>query len=169
MDESGFGIGTSQTNCVVVDATMCIHWKVVLSRQEWVSVIECISADKYILPPLVIFKATTIDSTWSTNPYVYDWRFSASTKGWTSNIHRLQWLQQVFEPETHGIADGRPRLLIADGYNSHISASFIAHYMQYNIDLLILPPHCSHILQPLDIGVFRPLKTTLANETDQLI
>ena len=41
--------------------------------------------------------------------------------------------------------------------------------MQYNIDLLILPPHCSHILQPLDVAVFGPLKTALASETDQLI
>jgi hypothetical protein len=168
MDESGFGVGTSQTNRVVVDATMRTHWKVVPGRQEWVSVIECISANKRVLPPLVIFKATTIDSTWSTNPHVSDWRFSASAKGWTSNIHGLQWLQQVFEPETREIANGRPRLLIADGHDSHISANFIAHCMQHNIDLLILPPHCSHILQPLDVAVFGPLKTALANETDQL-
>jgi hypothetical protein len=46
MDELGFGIGTSQTNRVVVDSTMHTHWKLVPSRQEWVSVIECISADK---------------------------------------------------------------------------------------------------------------------------
>jgi hypothetical protein len=40
--------------------------------------------------------------------------------------------------------------------------------MQHNIDLLILLPHCSHILQPLDVAVFRLLKTALASETDQL-
>ena len=57
MDESGFGIGTSQTNRVVVDATIYMHWKVVPGRQEWVSVIECISVDKCVLPLLVIFKA----------------------------------------------------------------------------------------------------------------
>ena len=90
IDESGFWIGISQTNCIVVDATIRTHWKVILGHQEWVSVIECISADKRILPPLVIFKATTIDSLWSTNPHVYDWRFSVSTKGWTSNIYGLQ-------------------------------------------------------------------------------
>jgi DDE superfamily endonuclease/Tc5 transposase DNA-binding domain/helix-turn-helix, Psq domain len=168
MDESGFGIGTSQTNRVVVDATMRTHWKLVPGRQEWVSVIECISADKCALPPLVIFKATTIDSAWSANPQVFNWRFSASTKGWTSNVHGLQWLQWVFEPETREKASGKPRLLIADGHDSHITGNFIAHCMQHNIDLLILPPHCSHILQPLDVGVFGPLKTALSVETDQL-
>jgi len=38
--------------------------------------------------------------------------------------------------------------------------------MQNAIDLMILPPHCSHILQPLDVGVFAPLKRALACETD---
>ena len=38
--------------------------------------------------------------------------------------------------------------------------------MQNTIDLIILPPHCSHILQPLDVGVFAPLKRALASETD---
>ncbi|KFZ17822.1 hypothetical protein V501_01531, partial [Pseudogymnoascus sp. VKM F-4519 (FW-2642)] len=37
-----------------------------------------------------------------------------------------------------------------------------------NIDLLILPPHCSHLLQPLDVGVFGPLKKYHAYETDRL-
>lgn len=38
--------------------------------------------------------------------------------------------------------------------------------MDNGIDLLILPPHCSHVLQPLDVGVFSPLKRALATETD---
>ena len=38
--------------------------------------------------------------------------------------------------------------------------------MQHAIDLLILPPHTSHVLQPLDVGVFAPLKRALASETD---
>jgi hypothetical protein len=38
--------------------------------------------------------------------------------------------------------------------------------MENAIDLLIIPPHTSHILQPLDVGVFAPLKRALASETD---
>jgi hypothetical protein len=45
----------------------------------------------------------------------------------------------------------------------------IALCMENNIDLLILPPHCSHLLQPLDVGVFGPLKKYHAYETDRLL
>jgi hypothetical protein len=53
-----------------------------------------------------------------------------------------------------------------DGHSSHITANVIALCMRNAIDLLILPLHCSHIPQPLDVGVSAPLKRALASETD---
>lgn len=53
-----------------------------------------------------------------------------------------------------------------DGHGSHITANVISHCMQNAIDLLILPPHTSHVLQPLDVSIFAPLKRALAAETD---
>lgn len=46
------------------------------------------------------------------------------------------------------------------------TANVIAHCMEHAIGLLILPPHTSHVLQPLDVSVFAPLKRALATETD---
>jgi hypothetical protein len=47
-----------------------------------------------------------------------------------------------------------------------MTANIVAHYIERAIDLLILPPRCSHALQPLDVRVFLPLKRALAAETD---
>ena len=33
-------------------------------------------------------------------------------------------------------------------------------------DLMVLPPHCSAILQQLDVGIFPPLERALAPGTD---
>ena len=30
--------------------------------------------------------------------------------------------------------------------------------MENKVHLMCLPPHCSHLLQPLDVGIFKPLK-----------
>ena len=38
--------------------------------------------------------------------------------------------------------------------------------MDYNIILLVMPPHASHLIQPLDLSIFGPLKTYLARQTD---
>lgn len=46
---------------------------------------------------------------------------------------------------------------------------FIAHCMEHNIHLLHLPPHTSHLLQPLDVGLFAPFKKALLADLDPLI
>ena len=50
------------------------------------------------------------------------------------------------------------RILVLDGHSLHINnIEFIEHCIQHNIHLLCLPAHTTHILQPLDIGLFSPL------------
>ena len=139
--------------------------KVIAGKQEWVTDIECISAAGEALPPLLIFKGEYLNTRWLDERSPEGWYFATSKNGWTSNKLGLAWLTTVFEPLTREKAEGRRRLLIADGHGSHIQADLIAHCMQNNIDLLIMPAHCSHILQPLDIGVFSAFKRYHSVET----
>ena len=123
--------------------------------------LECICADGTILNPLGIFRGQNVLQGWIPDNVINSWYFSTNTKGWTSNLHGLEWLKRVFEPQTRTKARGQQRLLICDGHDSHISRSFISHCIQNRITLLILPPHTSHILQPLDVSIFGPLKRRL--------
>jgi hypothetical protein len=100
MDESGFDIGTSQKNRVIAYSAQSIHWKAVPGRQVWVLFVGCTSAAGMSLPPLIIFKAEQLRRTWITKDTPNYWRFSASFKGWTSNIHGLDWLRTIFDPVT---------------------------------------------------------------------
>lgn len=49
-------------------------------------------------------------------------------------------------------------LLVYDGHSSHISLSVVEAVRQENVVILKLPPHTSHVLQPMDLTVFKPLK-----------
>ena len=132
--------------------------KVIGGKQEWVTDIECISAAGEALPPLLIFKGESINTRWINERSPEGWFFATSRNGWTSNDLGFAWLKNVFEPFTREKAAGRRRLLIANRHGSHIQGKFITHYMENGINLLIMPPHCSHILQPLDVGVFSACK-----------
>lgn len=169
MDETGFAVGTTQSTRIIIDSTQKSNWKVTPGKQEWITAIECVSATGRALSPMVIFKAKDTNSRWIPEGAPFNWRFSTSNSGWTSNSHGFEWLRTVFEPESRQKSKEKPRLLIADGHASHITANMIALCMENNIDLLILPPHCSHLLQPLDVGVFGPLKKYHAYETDRLL
>ena len=48
--------------------------------------------------------------------------------------------------------------LFFDGHHSHISLELIRVAWEHNVKLFCLPPNCTHIVQPLDVGVFGPAK-----------
>ncbi len=64
MDESGFGVGESQTTRVLVPLNRTQKYKVVAGKQEWVTVIECIDTAGGSLTPIIIFKGKNINSGW---------------------------------------------------------------------------------------------------------
>jgi hypothetical protein len=47
--------------------------------------------------------------------------------------------------------------MLFDGYSLHISSDVIRLCLKHKVILLCLPPHTTHLLQPLDIGLFGPL------------
>ena len=80
-----------------------------------------------------------------------------SKTGWTDNELGLAWLKNCFEPGTLRYDDNgkrRSRILIFDGHASHISTEAIRFCIKTDIIALCLPRHSTHLLQPLDVGVF---------------
>ena len=67
----------------------------------------------------------------------------------------LEWLDFFLK----SIPPARPVLLLEDGHSSHITIDVIEKARANDVHLLCLPAHTSHILQPLDIGVFKSFKT----------
>jgi hypothetical protein len=53
----------------------------------------------------------------------------------------------------------RPALIVYDGHSTHIDEEIILRALEENIIILKLPPHTSHLLQPLDLAVFKVFKT----------
>ena len=78
--------------------------------------------------------------------------FGCSDSGWINQSLFLQWFKKY-------IPSARPVLAIEDGHCSHISMEVIKLAQENQIHLLCLPSHTTHILQPLDVGVFKSLKS----------
>src|SRR5450755_3337408 len=60
------------------------------------------------------------------------------------------------------------RLLIVDGHSSHVNMAFLKLADRMRIIIGIMPPHSTHRIQPLDIGMFRPLSIAYTNQLNQL-
>src|SRR5436853_7922974 len=69
---------------------------------------------------------------------------------------------ECFEPVMKFKANRQKRLLICDGHDSHISAQFVWFCINHNIIIFVPLSRSSHLPQPLDVGVFRPLKNAMS-------
>ena len=75
-------------------------------------------------------------------------------------------ISKLFIPHTNQIPG--PKLLIMDGHGSHLNIDIINLCRENNIHLYCLPPHTTHIFQPLDVAIFRPVKAHF-NKITQLL
>ena len=170
MDETEYAIGAVQRSYIVVNKELKTRYRAQLGQQEWASVMECICIDGESIPPFLILKREKIMSSWiPTTALHLNWHFGSSQKGWTSNALGYEWLVRVFDPMTRSAESNTTRMLICDGHDSHISTKFVAHCIENDICLFLLLPHSSHLLQPLDVGVFSSLKTGVSADLDRLI
>lgn len=85
---------------------------------------------------------------------------AVTENGWTDDKQCLNWFTQSFIPQARARTsdDSETILLIMDGHGSHVTQEMRDAAIAHNIALYILPPHTTHMLQPLDVGVFGPLQ-----------
>ena len=104
----------------------------------------CVSPSGVSLPPLLIYprkKAVPDDLRAGAVPGTM---FQSSENGWINQDIYMKWLPPA-----------RPVLLIEYEHASHISMEVIELACTNNVHLFCLPAHTTHILQPLDVGIFK--------------
>lgn len=68
------------------------------------------------------------------------------------------WFITMFLPAVKHLTESGPVVLFFDGHHSHISVNLIEMSQARNVHLMLLPANTTHVLQPLDVGVYGPLK-----------
>jgi hypothetical protein len=58
-----------------------------------------------------------------------------------------------------GLSPAQRHLMVLDGHTSHVTLNVIIKAYEAGLDMVTLPSHTSHALQPLDVACFRPFKT----------
>ena len=158
MDENGYMIGIAGSSKVVFSKYQKQAFINQAGNREWASLIEAIGTTGRRLPLFVILKGKKWKDDWFIPELESGDCISLSENGWTDNKLCMEWIQDCFEPATRSYLRGQYWLLIIDRHASHVSTEFIKVTQAHKIICLCLPPHSTHLLQPLDVSVFGPLK-----------
>lgn len=148
MDESGLSTVPNKTPKVVSKKGQKLVGKIVSGeRGQTVTVVCCMSAAGYYIPPAMIFprkrrKAELLDGA------PPDTILFTSDSGYINTDLFLEWLEH-FQTHTRSSAED-PCLLILDNHSAHMSLQAALFARENSIHILTLSPHSSHKTQPLD-------------------
>ena len=130
------------------------HSQVVSSGDKsQITVVGCCSAAGFAMPPMVVFYRMKLRPE-HTEGQVEGTTYGLSKSGWIDTELFEIWFKNHFLAYAPAL---RPLLLILDGHSSHYQPSFI-HSAAEEVIVFCLPPHTTHLTQPLDKGCFDPLK-----------
>ncbi len=82
---------------------------------------------------------------------------TTSDTGYSNDWISLRWLEH-FDRFSQKHQKGAWRMLVMNGYGSHHTREFLSYCEDHKIIPFGLPSHTTHLLQPLDVCVFQPLK-----------
>ena len=133
---------------------------VVSGDKSQITVLVCCSASGYALPPFVIFDRQNLKPRLTVGE-VPGTVYGLPKKGWMDGELFDMWFAR------HFLTQVCPLLLLMDGHSSHYQPAVIKRAAEEGIIMFTLPPHTSHLTQPLDKGCFGPLKMHWRNECQQ--
>ena len=118
------------------------------------TVLACMSASGHVLPPMMTYPKKRCVPDAMKEGAVPDKLFMTSETGWTNSELYLRWFQFFLDH----IPPVRPVLFLQDGHASHTSIEVLELARVDGVHILCFPAHSTHILQPLDVGVFKSFK-----------
>lgn len=98
-------------------------------------------------------------------------RIATTEKGWTDDITCCEWFRKTFIPQATARRENPEEtiVLLLDNHASHKTPEMLRLAIEHNIEFVYLPPHTTHQLQPLDVGVFGPLQRKWQERCDDII
>ena len=158
-DETGFCTSVASGRVLARKGARDVHETSGGSGREYFTVLAVGAADGTRLPPFILYKGSNLYLRW-TKGGPAGTVFGMSDSGWMEKNNFLEWFKKLFVPAVAFLTKTGPVVLFLDGHYSHLSLELVLHAKSQGVHLFCLPPHLTHILQPLDVGVYGPVKKT---------
>lgn len=152
-DESGFPLHHRSGTILAPRGSKSLY-SITSANKQQITTLACINAAGQCIPPMHVFPGERFRS----NPLegaVPGAYFGRSESGWMDSELFYGWLSGHF---VSSIPPARPVVLLLDGHSSHINLETAKFARDNGILLYCLQPHTTHVLQPCDVGLFKPLK-----------
>ena len=139
-DETGLPLQHRPGKRIAVRGQKHVH-VVNSGNKTHISVLACVSASGYAIPPMVVFQRKTLIPQLTTGE-VPGTIYGLSASGWMDRELFQEWFHRHF---LQHVPASRPLLLLLDGHSSHYSLECIREASLEGVIIFCLPPHTTHI------------------------
>lgn len=132
------------------------------SEKEAITVLLVFSAAGKTAHPMVVFPyiRPPVSVVKSMPP---DWFLGKSETGWMRSDIFYEYIVNGVNKWLEDNDIPKPVILFVDGHKSHMSMQLSKWCDENGIILYALPPNTTHIMQPADVSIFKPLKSQWKN------
>jgi hypothetical protein len=144
---------------LVQKGTRSVH-SIIPDSKEWITVLSSINAVGETISNFYIFMGMR-----RKRDYIAKCEANATmamqSHAWMDAFLFNKWMDHFIEAmkKKGGMSPIQRHLMILDGHNSHVTLDVILKANDASLDMVTLPSHTSHEMQPLDVAVFKPFKT----------
>ena len=159
-DESGAQAGRSGGGTLVFArrGTKSMHSTVPNSKEHF-TILSCVNAAGHHVPNLYIFKGKRRHRNFilKCEPQAV---MAMQPNAWITAFLFSIWISRFISilSDRYGILQENRHLLLLDGHGSHVTLEVVQKAKSRGLDIITLPSHTSHKLQPLDVSIFKPFK-----------
>ena len=165
LDESAFFLIPKAEKVLARRGSKCVYKVVNGDEKESLTVLFTVNAEGTVLPPMILFWYDRIPAA-IMHKMPSEWIVGNTDKGWMTAECFYKYISEKFYPWLVEHKIEFPIVLYVDGHVSHMTLQLARYCKSKQIELIALYPNATHVLQPLDVAVFHPLKVKWRKTVD---
>ncbi|XP_076037195.1 uncharacterized protein LOC143022735 [Oratosquilla oratoria] len=130
--------------------------RIINTTKSSISLMFAVTASGRSLIPYVVYNAEHIQKSWMEGGPV-DVEYKSNSGWFDANIF-IDWFHKVILKYVRTLPSDEPKVLIGDNLASHINHKLVPLCEKHNIRMVFLTHNSTHLLQPLDVAIYGPLK-----------
>lgn len=156
-DETAIFLAPKGEKALVRKGEKAVYSFISNDEKECITCLIGCNALGQLMPPMAVFKYERIPSS-IINELPDHWSFGRTESGWMTSSTFFEYVANIFHPWLLEKNIKLPIVLFVDGHSSHLTYSLSEFCSENGIHLVALHPNATHIIQPMDVAAFRPLK-----------
>lgn len=172
MDQTPVFFSMHPTKSVDKVGTRTVNIRIAKNGSQRATVAVCFTASGIQLPSLVIFKGKESDKGGKIirdecASYPAGAIYATQEKAWMSESLMMMWIQKILKPYVDMAPEGIIPLLFLDSYGVHKMGSVNRAINNLGVQVIIIPPGCTGVTQPVDVGYNKPFKGLVRDKYEE--